>query len=333
MDHPEPVRVGACLPLSGIGSRELLSSRSGGRARPRYRAGPHLVWHAPSPGISSALRLIPGGWGEGWQLRPSPPRRHWMDELPHAYKCLPLVIANQWGWQILCPTDVIVTWDGDPNLSGLHIDVAPQYLPAIKSQFGAGIITFSPPWLFRTPQGWDLYLKGPSNRWKPNCVPLEGVIETWWLNYTFTMNWKLVEPGTVYFARGESLGHLVPVPHATFRDLHGTRKHRSGALEPARCTGALGMARTTGALVAGQKVNVHQLYRKAEGIEEHIQSVDVPPIEPWDRPVPWRIRLMEPVPLVETPLDGRISPWPQSPAEVLAVASTSKKPARTIAAY
>ena len=77
-------------------------------------------------------------------------------------------------------------------------------------------MTFSPPWLFRTPPGWDLYLKGPSNRWKPNCHPLEGIIETWWLNYTFTINWKLVEPGTVVFARGESLGQLVPVPHATF---------------------------------------------------------------------------------------------------------------------
>ena len=74
-----------------------------------------------------ALRLLPYGWGEGWQLRPSPPRRHWMDELPHAYKCLPLVMANQWGWQILCPTDVLVTWDGSPSLTGLRVEVAPQY--------------------------------------------------------------------------------------------------------------------------------------------------------------------------------------------------------------
>jgi Family of unknown function (DUF6065) len=242
---------------------------------------------APGPALPrvefKALRLIPSGWGEGWQLRPSPPRRHWMDELPHAYKCLPLVIANQWGWQILCPTDVIVTWDGDPNLSGLHIDVTPQYQPAIKSQFGTGIVTFSPPWLFRTPPGWDLYAKGPSNRWKPNCVPLEGVIETWWLNYTFTLNWKLVEPGTVFFARGESLGQLVPVPHATF--------HESTALEAPIGTLELRAAQELlewqekRRLVAGQKVNVHHLYRKAEGIEEHLQSVNVPPIEPWDRAV------------------------------------------------
>jgi hypothetical protein len=237
---------------------------------------------SPLPRLEfKALRLIPGGWAEGWQLRPSPPRRHWMDELPHAYKCLPLVIANQWGWQILCPTDVVVTWNGDPNLSGLHIEVAPQYLPAVKSQFGAGIITFSPPWLFRTPPGWDLYLKGPSNRWKPNCVPLEGVIETWWLNYTFTINWKLVEPGTVFFARGESLGQLVPVPHATFQDATALEAP-IGLLEPLAAQELL-QWQDRRRLVANQKVKVHYLYRKAEGIEEHLQSVNVPPIKAWDR--------------------------------------------------
>jgi hypothetical protein len=223
-----------------------------------------------------ALRLIPHGWGEGWTLRPAPPRRAWMDQATHAYQCLPLVMANQWGWQILCPTDVQVTWDGTPNLEGLRVEVDPQYAPAIKSQFGSGIVTFSPPWLFRTPAGWDLYSKGPSNRWKSNCVPLEGVIETWWLNYTFTLNWKLVESGTVVFARGESLGQLVPVPHATF--------HESTALEA-----PIGLVEPDAAQellqwlerrrqIAGQKVRVHHLYRKAEGIEEHVQRVPVPPV-------------------------------------------------------
>src|SRR6185437_8419902 len=45
-----------------------------------------------------ALRLVPYGWGQGWALRPSPVRRRWMDELPQSYQCLPLIIANQWGW-------------------------------------------------------------------------------------------------------------------------------------------------------------------------------------------------------------------------------------------
>jgi hypothetical protein len=224
-----------------------------------------------------ALRLIPHGWGEGWQLRPSPARRHWMDELPHAYKCLPLVVANQWGWQVLCPTDVVATWDGRPELEGLRVEVPPQFAPAIKSQFGAGIVTFSPPWLFRTPPGWDLYLKGPGNRWKPNCVPLEGVIETWWLNYTFTLNWKLVQPGTVVFRKGESLGQLLPVPHHTFEG--GTALEAPiGLLEPKAAEELLAWQEKRRS-IAAQKDNVHHLYRTAAGIEDHLQRVNVPPIE------------------------------------------------------
>jgi hypothetical protein len=232
-----------------------------------------------------ALRLFPHGWAEGWGLRPSPPRRQWMNELPYAYQCLPLVMANQWGWQILCPTDVRVTWDGTPGLSGLRVEAKPQYQPSIKSQFGAGIVTFSPPWLFRTPPGWDLYSKGPSNRWKPNCVPLEGVIETWWLNYTFTLNWKLVEPGTVVFAEGESLGQLVPVPHSTFQNATAIEAP-IGLIEPRAAQELVQWLERRRSMVY-QNVRTHHLYRKAEGVEEHLQRVPVPPIEaipPWDRP-------------------------------------------------
>jgi Family of unknown function (DUF6065) len=125
-----------------------------------------------------------------------------------------------------------------------------------------------------------LYLKGPSNRWKFKCIPLEGVIETWWLNYTFTINWKLVEPGTVFFARGESLGQLVPVPHATFQDATALEAP-IGLLEPQAAQELLEWQERR-RLVANQKVKVHPLYRKAEGIEEHLQSVNVPPIKAWD---------------------------------------------------
>jgi hypothetical protein len=223
-----------------------------------------------------AMRLFPHGWGAGWGLRPSPARRAWMDEQEYAYQCLPLVIANQWGWQVTCPTDVRVTWDGSPGLEGLRVEVEPQYTPAIKSQFGSGIVTFSPPWLFRTPPGWDLYLKGPSNRWKPNSHPLEGVIEAWWLNYTFTINWKLVEPGTVVFAEGESLGQLVPVPHATFREATATEAP-IGLLEPQAARELLEWLDRRQRLV-GEEKRVHHLYRKAEGIEDHLQKVGVPEI-------------------------------------------------------
>jgi len=233
--------------------------------------------HVPAePFTLKALRLIEDGWGEGWALRPSPVRRLWMSAYPYAYQCLPMVVANQWGWQVLCPTDVRVTWNGAPDPGGVRVEVDPQWVNAIKSQFGQGIVTFSPPWLFRTPPGWDLYAKGPSNRWKPNCVPLEGVIETWWLNYTFTLNWKVVAPGVVTFARGESLGQLVPVPHAPFRDAQASESPIN-AVEP-EAGAELLRWRAERRRIAAEPVKTHKLYLKAEEIEEHLTKIPVPPV-------------------------------------------------------
>jgi hypothetical protein len=229
-----------------------------------------------APFTLKALRLLEHGWGEGWGLRPSPARRQWMGEQPTAYQCLPMVVANQWGWQVLCPTEVRAFWDGSPDRQGLRVEVAPQWATAIKSHFGRGILTFSPPWLFRTAPGWDLYAKGPSNRWKPRCVPLEGVVETWWLDYTFTLNWKLVEPGMVAFSRGESLGQLVPVPHATFRGAEASESPIN-AVEP-EATAELLRWRAERRRVADEPVNTHKLYLKAEDVEEHLTRVPVPPV-------------------------------------------------------
>jgi hypothetical protein len=235
----------------------------------------------PPPFALKAMRVIADGWGEGWGLRPSPARRHWMDGIPRSYQCLPMTVANQWGWQVLCPTDVRASWDGTPGPSGVRVEVDPRYGVAIKSQFGQGIVTFSPPWLFRTPPGWDLYAKGPGNRWKPNCVPLEGIIETWWLNYTFTLNWKVVEPGTVTFARGESLAQLFPVPHGTFQGSSAVEVPIL-ASEPQAALDLMRW-RDERRSIADQPDKAHRLYLKAEGIEDHLTKIPVPRFAPVER--------------------------------------------------
>ena len=231
---------------------------------------------ARAPLELKALRLLDEGWGEGWALRPSPIRRAWMSEHPDAYQCLPMVVANQWGWQVLCPTDVRVIWDGRAAQSSLRVEVDPQWAPGIKSQFGRGIVTFSLPWVFRTSPGWDLYAKGPSNRWKANAHPLEGIIEAWWLSYTFTLNWKLIEPGEARFAKGESLGQLVPVPHATFLESSAVEAP-IGAADPEAASELLRWLEERRKL-AGQPRPAHRRYLKAEDIEGHLTRVPVPPV-------------------------------------------------------
>jgi hypothetical protein len=92
-----------------------------------------------------------------------------------------------------------------------------------------------------------------------------------------------MEPGTVFFARGESLGQLLPVPHATFKHSEAVEAP-IGLLEPQAADELLKWLEKRRQL-AGQPRNVHLLYRKAEGIDDHLQRIDVPAIrkiEPGD---------------------------------------------------
>jgi hypothetical protein len=173
-------------------------------------------------------------------LTTGPVERDWMDASDRraAYRCLPLAIANQAGWLLPCPAGFTAYWDGGPAKENVRLDFDPppgagaapdpfafsvvsitapaptRYSDArISSHFGNGVVTFSIPYLFRTPPGVNLWVKGPANWIKDGVQPLEGIVETDWLPATFTMNWKLTRPyNTVHFERGEPICMLVPVP-------------------------------------------------------------------------------------------------------------------------
>jgi hypothetical protein len=173
-------------------------------------------------------------------LSSAPVDRAWMDAAPQRapYRCLPLAIANQAGWWIPCPVTFTATWDGALGKENVQLNFNPppvatslsdlfapitvsadlpnltvQNDPLVTSHFGNGIITFSIPYLFRTPRGINLWVKGPTNSFKDGVQPLEGVVETDWLAATFTMNWKLTRPHyTVRFEHGEPICMIVPIP-------------------------------------------------------------------------------------------------------------------------
>ena len=75
--------------------------------------------------------------------------------------------------------------------------------PRITSHFGNGTITFSFPYLFRTPPGWSMLTMGSPNHVKDGIQALAGVVETDWLPFPFTMNWLFTRPGKVRFEKGE----------------------------------------------------------------------------------------------------------------------------------
>jgi len=150
------------------------------------------------------------------ELRPARSRRFWMDAFPdrHAYRCLPLAIANSFGWELLSPCDLQVDWNGGPGATDLVVsanDGYPLVTHFAASNFTCGILTLHTGYVFRTEPGWSLLATGPINEPREGMSPLTGLIETDWLPYPFTMNYQLTRPGSFRFRKGEAFCHVVPM--------------------------------------------------------------------------------------------------------------------------
>lgn len=156
-------------------------------------------------------------------VRPARAKRKWMDDFPdrHAYRCLPLSIANAFGWEVLCPIPIEIRWNGGMAVEDIQV-IALKDLPAgapvdhfCRSNFSRGIVTFHLDYLIQTEPGWGILATGPFNDPKDGATPLTGVIESDWLPYPFTMNWQLTRPGIVRFEEGEPFCFFLPVPRLT----------------------------------------------------------------------------------------------------------------------
>jgi len=163
---------------------------------------------------SDDLTLIAhSGWGFHVQIVPAFTARDWMDQTGqgYAYHCLPMVMANQSGWFVLAPHDVMAEWNGGSGIADLAVTVSGD-LRSIQavSSVGSGILTWTIPYVFRTPPGWNLLCRGPANYGKDGIFPLEGLVETDWSFASFSMNWKFTRPGRCEFKKGEPIAMLVP---------------------------------------------------------------------------------------------------------------------------
>ena len=143
------------------------------------------------------------------KLVPGRPQRGWMDAFHdrHAYRCLPLTMANTTGWDLLCPGGVTATWNGGRYQEDITLKADPGFAAGLdnfcRSHFSHGVLTFHTGWLFKTPPGWSMWAMGPPNHIKDGIQPLSGLTETDWLPFPFTMNWLFTRPGTVRFEKGE----------------------------------------------------------------------------------------------------------------------------------
>ena len=81
-------------------------------------------------------------------IRAAPRERRWMEDADKKfpYRCLPLVIANQYGWEILSTHHVRASWDGTSGPDALHVEsLRGKGRLHCHSHFGEGVLTFQIP--------------------------------------------------------------------------------------------------------------------------------------------------------------------------------------------
>ena len=155
-------------------------------------------------------------WPTSPELTPAKSERSWMDMTSDrfAYRCIPLSIANASGWEIALPFGFEVVWYGGDEVGAVQLRSGDNRLAhSVTSHFGHGTITFHTGWLFRTSPGWAVWTRGTPNSVKDGIIALDGLVETDWLPFPFTMNWRFTRPGVIKFEPNEPFCFITLAPH------------------------------------------------------------------------------------------------------------------------
>ena len=158
------------------------------------------------------------------ELKPARSERVWMNDTSdrYAYRCVPLTMANSSGWELLLPAGFEATWDGRPSIEAITLrglNGAALDTQIVTSHFGHGVLTMHTGYLLRTDPGWGIWARGAPNEAKDGIAALDGLVETDWLPFPFTMNWRFTRPCTVRFERGEVFCFFMPVAHMALEQI------------------------------------------------------------------------------------------------------------------
>ena len=132
---------------------------------------------------------------ESFRVRNSNHLRSWMDSTfsKHAYRCAPLVNANQYGWEVILPETVSVT----KNQQGV-VSITSKTSKSISPICGTTIlnesIAFYPNLIFVTEPGYSIRVSGPPNLFIRGAQAYEAIVPTSWWHESFQFSWRIIEP-------------------------------------------------------------------------------------------------------------------------------------------
>jgi len=161
------------------------------------------------------LNLVDNKSESDFDIVPLRRKRDWMTNTggSFAYQCMPLNIANEFGWAVLNPVPFTATWRGDLGPEGVEIVWHEEFegYAYASSHFGDGTLTINVDFVIKTPKGISTYIRGVPNEYIDSLHPLDAIVETDWLPFTFTYNYQFKDTCSVTFEKGEPLFIFFPI--------------------------------------------------------------------------------------------------------------------------
>jgi len=142
------------------------------------------------------------------------PNRDWFNHIAFSM-CLPLTIANQYGFVVKAVHDMELFWDGTDNPvqvtseGFMNLNSVQTYL----NNFNHGILSIENKFILKTPHDVNIMVTQPPNHYIDGIHFMTGIVEADNLRRSFTFNLKVTTPNKkIYIKKGDWLSGFIPVP-------------------------------------------------------------------------------------------------------------------------
>ena len=145
---------------------------------------------------------------ESFPIVSSKKQRDWMNQNVHAYRCVPLSIANTFGWDILLPKDLDVEWNGGTEKKDVIIH---KNNHVYESHFSSGTFTIQVGYTWKTSEDYQIMIMPYPNPDQYDIISLTAIVETDRLMYPWFLTCKVTKLGRYKLKAGTPIARVIPI--------------------------------------------------------------------------------------------------------------------------
>lgn len=142
------------------------------------------------------------------------PNRDWFNHIAFSM-CLPLTIANQYGFVVKAQHDAELFWDGTENPVEVKSEGFNnlQSIQSYLNNFRNGVLSIENKFILKTPPNVNILVTQPPNHYIDGLHFMNGVVESDNLRRSFTFNIRVTTPNKVIkIKKGDWLSGFIPIP-------------------------------------------------------------------------------------------------------------------------